>query len=76
MELERISALKPGLKELEDGHLPFMCLQYNDANGVQHLVPAVYLGMVDSLDGSKIKNMVSNLLLYDSANVKVEKGTN
>ncbi|KAM7464580.1 hypothetical protein LguiA_032701 [Lonicera macranthoides] len=58
MELERISALKPVLKELVNGHLPFMCLQYNDANGVQHLVPAVYLGVADSLDGSKIKNMV------------------
>ncbi|KAK2994386.1 hypothetical protein RJ640_029501 [Escallonia rubra] len=60
MELERISALKPLLEELEDGHLPFMCLQYTDSNGVQHVVPAVYLGKVDSMDGSKLKNMVHN----------------
>ncbi|KAA8529503.1 hypothetical protein F0562_033698 [Nyssa sinensis] len=58
MELERMSALKPLLKELEDGHLPFVCLQYNDAEGVQHLVPAVYLGKVDSLNGSKLESKV------------------
>ncbi|KAK3038636.1 hypothetical protein RJ639_027299, partial [Escallonia herrerae] len=50
MELERISALKPLLEELEDGHLPFMCLQYTDNNGVQHVVPAVYLGKVHNSD--------------------------
>ncbi|KAK3013328.1 hypothetical protein RJ639_009299, partial [Escallonia herrerae] len=50
MELERISALKPLLEELEDGHLPFMCLQYTDSNGVQHVVPAVYLGKVHNSD--------------------------
>lgn len=54
-----MSALKFLLKELEDGHLPFMCLQYKDSEGVQHSVPAVYLGKVDSFDGTKVKNMVS-----------------
>ncbi|XP_057494012.1 DExH-box ATP-dependent RNA helicase DExH15 chloroplastic isoform X3 [Actinidia eriantha] len=58
MEIERMSALRPLLEELEDGHLPFMSLQYIDAEGVQHLVSAVYLGKVNSLDGSKVKNMV------------------
>ncbi|GMP58125.1 hypothetical protein CsSME_00021911 [Camellia sinensis var. sinensis] len=58
MEIERISAFRPLLEELEDGHLPFMSLQYNDAEGVQHLVPAVFLGKVDSLEGSKLKNTV------------------
>ena len=59
MELRRMSALKLLLKELEDGHLPFMCLQYKDSEGVQHSVPAVYIGKVDSFDGTKVKNMVS-----------------
>ncbi|KAL3501264.1 hypothetical protein ACH5RR_035713 [Cinchona calisaya] len=59
MELERLLSLKPLLKELQDGHLPFMCLQYNDTDGVQHLLPAVYLGEVDSLNVSQLKNMVS-----------------
>ncbi|GFY88374.1 DEAD/DEAH box helicase [Actinidia rufa] len=50
MEIERMSALRPLLEELEDGHLPFMSLQYIDAEGVQHLVSAVYLGkMVQNL---------------------------
>ncbi|KAK6281646.1 hypothetical protein POUND7_015471 [Theobroma cacao] len=59
MELKRFSALKPLLKEFENGHLPFICLQYRDSEGVQNLVPAVYLGKVESLDGSKLKKMVS-----------------
>lgn len=58
MELERISSLKPLLEKLEDGHLPFVCLQYNDTAGVKHLVPGVYLGNVDCLGGSKLKDMV------------------
>ncbi|KAF8390326.1 hypothetical protein HHK36_024851 [Tetracentron sinense] len=58
MELKRMTALKPLLKELENGHLPFVCLQYVDNEGVQHLVPAVYLGSVDSFSGSKIRNMI------------------
>ncbi|MBA0596484.1 DExH-box ATP-dependent RNA helicase DExH15 chloroplastic [Gossypium raimondii] len=59
MELKRFSALKPLLKDFENGHLPFICLQYKDSEGVENFVPAVYLAEVESLDGSKIKNMVS-----------------
>ncbi|XVF84866.1 hypothetical protein PTKIN_Ptkin17bG0073600 [Pterospermum kingtungense] len=59
MELKRFSALKPLLKEFENGHLPFICLQYKDSEGVENLVPAVYLGKVESLDGSKLKKIVS-----------------
>ncbi|KAK6922113.1 DEAD/DEAH box helicase domain, partial [Dillenia turbinata] len=58
MEMQRISALKPMLKELEDGDLPFVCLQYSDSKGVLHTILAVYFGSVDSLEGSKVKNMV------------------
>lgn len=52
-------SLKPLLKELEDGHLPFMSLHYSDSDGVQHLVAAVYLGKVDTLNIEKLKRMVS-----------------
>ncbi|XP_077237907.1 DEAD/DEAH box helicase [Tasmannia lanceolata] len=55
-ELARMNALKPLLKDLESGHLPFMCLQYMDNEGVQQFVPVVYLGNVDSF--SKVKNTV------------------
>ncbi|KAL8518883.1 hypothetical protein ACS0TY_010011 [Phlomoides rotata] len=58
VELERIFSLNPLLEELGDGHLPFMCLQHTDSDGVQHQIPAVYLGKVDSLKTSKLKNMV------------------
>lgn len=58
MESRKISSLKPLLEEFENGRLPFLCLQYNDSEGVQHAVPAVHLGKVDSLDGSKLKMMV------------------
>nr|XP_043606015.1 DExH-box ATP-dependent RNA helicase DExH15 chloroplastic [Erigeron canadensis] len=59
MEMERMSSLRPLLQNLEDGHLPFMCLQYHDSAGVKHLVPAVYMSDVDSMNGSKLKNMVT-----------------
>jgi superfamily II RNA helicase len=59
MESQRISALKPLLKEFENGHLPFLCLQYKDSEGVQHSLPAAYLGQVDSVSGSNLKNMIS-----------------
>lgn len=59
MELKRFSALKAIIKELENGHLPFLCLQYKDSEGVEHSVPAVFLGKFDSLDCSKLKSMVS-----------------
>ncbi|KAK4402874.1 DExH-box ATP-dependent RNA helicase DExH15 chloroplastic [Sesamum angolense] len=58
MELERIFSLRPLLEELGNGHLPFMCLQHTDSDGVQHHIPAVYLGKVDSLNSSKVKNTV------------------
>ncbi|PKI47220.1 hypothetical protein CRG98_032357 [Punica granatum] len=58
MELKRMFALKPLLKELENGQLPFLCLQYKDTEGVVHSIPAVYLGKVDSLDSTKLKSMV------------------
>ncbi|KAJ0037455.1 hypothetical protein Pint_23096 [Pistacia integerrima] len=60
MELKRFSALKGLLREFENGHLPFLCLQYKDSEGVEHLVPAVYLGKFDSLNSPKLKNMVSS----------------
>ncbi|KAG8654021.1 hypothetical protein MANES_05G093300v8 [Manihot esculenta] len=59
MERKRLSTLKLLLEELGNDHLPFLCLQYKDSEGVEHLVPAVYLGKVDILDGLKLKNMVS-----------------
>ncbi|KAE8732111.1 DEAD-box ATP-dependent RNA helicase ISE2 [Hibiscus syriacus] len=58
MELKRFSALKPLLEDFESGHLPFICLQYKDSEGVENFVPAVYLAKVEWLVGSKLKNMV------------------
>lgn len=60
MEAKRISALKPLLEDPESAHLPFLCLQYKDSEGVQHSIPAVFLGKVDSLNASKLKNMISS----------------
>uniref|UniRef100_A0A2P2KHL0 DEAD-box ATP-dependent RNA helicase ISE2ic-like n=1 Tax=Rhizophora mucronata TaxID=61149 RepID=A0A2P2KHL0_RHIMU len=59
MEIMRLNALKLHLKELRNNHLPFLCLQYKDYEGVEHLVPAVYLGKANSLDGSRLKEMFS-----------------
>lgn len=59
MEVTRLSVLKPLLKELENGLLPFICLQYKDSVEVEHVVPAAYLGSIESLEGSKVKEMVS-----------------
>ncbi|XP_047962901.1 DExH-box ATP-dependent RNA helicase DExH15 chloroplastic [Salvia hispanica] len=58
VEWERIYSLKPLLEELGNEHLPFMCLQHTDADGVLHQIPAVYLGKVDSLKTLKLKDMV------------------
>ncbi|XP_039055114.1 DExH-box ATP-dependent RNA helicase DExH15 chloroplastic-like isoform X2 [Hibiscus syriacus] len=58
MESKRFSALKPLLEDFESGHLPFICLQYKDSEGVENFVPAVYLAKVESLVGSKLKYMV------------------
>ncbi|KAL1317333.1 hypothetical protein HN51_069404 [Arachis hypogaea] len=60
MEATRISALKPLLEDPENGHLPFLCLQYTDSEGTQHSLPAVFLGKVDSLNASKLKKLVSS----------------
>ncbi|XP_054809486.1 DExH-box ATP-dependent RNA helicase DExH15 chloroplastic [Prosopis cineraria] len=60
MEAKRISSLRPLLEESDSGHLPFLCLEYKDSDGVQHSVPTVFLGKVDSLNASKLKNMVSS----------------
>ncbi|CAL0311939.1 unnamed protein product [Lupinus luteus] len=60
MEAKRISALKPILEDPEREHLPFLCLQYRDSEGVQHSIPAAYLGKVDSLNASKLKIMISS----------------
>ncbi|VVA26127.1 PREDICTED: RNA helicase [Prunus dulcis] len=59
MESQKLSSLRPMLEEFEGGHLPFLCLQYKDSEGVQHSIPAVYLGKVDSFGRSKLKHMVS-----------------
>lgn len=60
MELERMSSMKPLLKELGNGNLPFLCLEYKDTDGVEHSIVAVYLAEVHSLDGSKVKNLVQS----------------
>ncbi|KAL1213697.1 DExH-box ATP-dependent RNA helicase DExH15 [Cardamine amara subsp. amara] len=59
MELERFSALKPLLKGMEEGNLPFICLEFKDSEGMQQSVPAVYLGHIDSFQGSKLQKMIS-----------------
>lgn len=59
MEFQKISSLKPLLAESENGQLPFLRLQYKDSEGVPHSVPAVYVGKADSLNGSKLNNMIS-----------------
>lgn len=56
--------MKPLLKELGDGNLPFLCLEYKDTDGVEHSIMAVYLAEVHSLDGSKLKNLVSVQFLW------------
>lgn len=69
MELERVFSLKPLLKDLGDGNLPFMSLQYTDSDGVQHLVAAVYLGKVDTLNTEKLKSMVRDNEAFASKTV-------
>ncbi|KAG7651194.1 ATP-dependent RNA helicase Ski2 C-terminal [Arabidopsis thaliana x Arabidopsis arenosa] len=59
MELERFSALKPLLKGMEEGNLPFICLEFKDSEGREQSVPAVYLGHIDSFQGSKLQKMMS-----------------
>uniref|UniRef100_A0A803MB60 DEAD/DEAH box helicase n=2 Tax=Chenopodium quinoa TaxID=63459 RepID=A0A803MB60_CHEQI len=72
MELERMSSFKPLLKELGDGNLPFLCLGYKDTDGIEHSIVAVYLAEVQSLDGSKIKNLVQNDVSFKLNMVEAE----
>ncbi|CAL5019494.1 unnamed protein product [Urochloa decumbens] len=58
MELERMAAWKNRLEEFENGHLPFMCLQYKDKDSVHHTIPAVFIGNLNSFADQKIANMV------------------
>jgi hypothetical protein len=58
MELERMAAWKNRLEEFESGHLPFMCLQYKDKDSIQHTIPAVFIGNLNSFADQKITNMV------------------
>ncbi|CAH8257673.1 unnamed protein product [Arabidopsis lyrata] len=59
MELARFSALKPLLKGMEEGNLPFICLEFKDSEERQQSVPAIYLGHIDSFQGSKLQKMMS-----------------
>ncbi|KAL6911461.1 hypothetical protein ACP4OV_000266 [Aristida adscensionis] len=63
MELERMSAWKNRLEEFESSHLPFMCLQYKDKDSVQHTIPAVFIGDLNSFADQKIVSMVEDDLL-------------
>ncbi|XP_072981204.1 DExH-box ATP-dependent RNA helicase DExH15 chloroplastic [Typha angustifolia] len=58
MEVKRMAAWRPLLEEFESDHLPFMCLQYKDKEAVQHIVPAVLIGKLNSFSAPSIMNMV------------------
>ncbi|GJM86785.1 hypothetical protein PR202_ga02677 [Eleusine coracana subsp. coracana] len=60
MELERMAAWKNRLEEFESGHLPFMCLQYKDKDSIQHTIPAVFIGNLNSFADKKNANMVED----------------
>ncbi|KAJ0983859.1 hypothetical protein J5N97_002215 [Dioscorea zingiberensis] len=60
MELKRMAAWKPLLKEFDNCNLPFMCLQYKDNEAVQHLVPAVFIGPLSSSVAPRIMSMVNS----------------
>ncbi|KAL6013399.1 DExH-box ATP-dependent RNA helicase DExH15 chloroplastic [Asimina triloba] len=61
MKLERMATLKTQLKELDTGHLNFICLKYKDKEEVSHIVTAIYLGEVDSFTSSKFQHMICGL---------------
>ncbi|WCJ21739.1 DExH-box ATP-dependent RNA helicase DExH15 chloroplastic [Euphorbia peplus] len=63
MDVKRMAALKHLLKELGNEHLPFLCLQYKDSEGVEHLVPAVYLGKADS---EVVEHLIPDVSATDS----------
>ncbi|OEL23840.1 DExH-box ATP-dependent RNA helicase DExH15 chloroplastic, partial [Dichanthelium oligosanthes] len=73
MELERMAAWKNRLEEFESGHLPFMCLQYKDKDSIQHTIPAVFIGNLNSFADQKIANMVEEDSL-GSGKQKVDSG--
>jgi hypothetical protein len=54
-----MAAWKNRLEEFESGYLPFMCLQYKDKGSIQHTIPAVFIGNLNSFSDKKIANMVS-----------------
>ncbi|CAD6249557.1 unnamed protein product [Miscanthus lutarioriparius] len=73
MELERMAAWKNRLEEFESGHLPFMCLQYKDKDSIQHTIPAVFIGNLNSFTDQKITNMVEDDSLV-SGKQKLDSG--
>ncbi|KAK9750897.1 hypothetical protein RND81_02G228800 [Saponaria officinalis] len=75
MELERMSSLKPLLKEMGNGNLPFLHLQYKDSDNIEHSIPAVYLGGVDSFDFSNVKNIAEDDNTYKLNTVEAELST-
>jgi hypothetical protein len=72
MELERMAAWKNRLEEFESGHLPFMCLQYKDKDSIQHTIPAVFIGNLNSFADQKITNMV-RYFFFKKINIAEEK---
>ncbi|KAJ8491440.1 hypothetical protein OPV22_013161 [Ensete ventricosum] len=58
MEIKRMAAWRPLLDEFGSGNLPFICLRHKDKEGVQHNIPAVYVGKLSSSSVQKIMNMV------------------
>lgn len=54
-----MAAWRPLLDKFGSGNLPFICLRYKDKEGVQHNIPAVYVGKLSSSSVQKIMNMVS-----------------
>ncbi|THU70239.1 hypothetical protein C4D60_Mb08t22930 [Musa balbisiana] len=58
MEIKRMAAWRPLLDKFGSGNLPFICLRYKDKEGVQHNIPAVYVGKLSSSSVQKIMNMV------------------
>ncbi|CAI0379583.1 unnamed protein product [Linum tenue] len=59
VEVQRLNALKSLLAEMGNDQLLFLCLHYKDSDGVEHSVPAVYLGKADSFSSSKLMDLVS-----------------
>ncbi|KAL9275317.1 DExH-box ATP-dependent RNA helicase DExH15 chloroplastic-like protein, partial [Drosera capensis] len=60
MEMEKMSSVRNLLVEFGNENLPFLCLEYKDANGVEHAIPVVYLSNFNSLAGLKVQTPVAN----------------